>query len=184
MKFNSLDTTTLSLYGEYDSCCDEQGIKVTHGFSKDHRSDLKQVMQELMVSQDGGVPIMMKSWDGNANDNKIFLERSKELIDEFKDVEVPRYLIADSKLYTAENAKNLNQLNFITRIPRSNKEEVLQVAKGFKVDNWEKLDNENFYFAETLIHNDIYQRWNDPRGAEVQGQDGGRHILWQVSLWV
>ena len=66
-----------------------------------------------MVSQDGGVPVMMKSWDGKANDNKIFLERSKELIEKFKDTEVPRYLIADSKLYTAENAKNLNQLNFM-----------------------------------------------------------------------
>ena len=159
MKFNSLDTTTFSLHGEYDSCCDEQGIKVTHGFSKDHRADLKQVVQELIVSQDGGIPIMMKSWDGNANDNKIFLERSQELIDKFKDIEVPRYLIADSKLYSAENAKNLNQLNFITRIPRSNKEEVLQVAKAFTVNNWEILDNENFYFTEKLIHNDIKQRW-------------------------
>jgi transposase len=159
MKFNSLDTTTISLYGEYDSCCDEQGIKVTHGFSKDHRADLKQVVQELLVSQDGGVPIMMKSWDGNANDNKIFLEMSKELIDKFKDIEVPRYLIADSKLYTAENAENLNKLNFITRIPRSNKEETLQIVKAFATNDWVKLDNENCYFAETLIHNGIYQRW-------------------------
>ena len=29
---------------------DEQTIKITHGFSKDRRPDLKQVIQELLVS--------------------------------------------------------------------------------------------------------------------------------------
>lgn len=55
----------------------EQAITITHGYSKDHRSDLKQAVLELMVSQDGGVSMVSKSWDGNAPDTKIFLQRAE-----------------------------------------------------------------------------------------------------------
>ncbi len=69
-----------------------------------YRPDLKQVMQELMVSQDGGVPFMSKSHDGNASDNNVFRERCAAILKEFAALEEPRYLVADSKLYTSENA--------------------------------------------------------------------------------
>jgi len=49
-----------------------------------HRPDLKQAVLELIVSQDGGVPFLSQSWDGNASDNAVFKERSKALIKEFK----------------------------------------------------------------------------------------------------
>jgi len=73
VSFNSEDTTTFSLTGEYARDVDEHTIKIVRGYSKDHRRDLKQVVHELLVSQDGGIPLMMKSWDGNASDNKIFV---------------------------------------------------------------------------------------------------------------
>lgn len=78
---------------------------------------------ELMVSQDGSIPLMMKNWDGNASDSKIFKVRTKSLIDKFKDSHIARYLIADSKIYDEENANNLAQLLFITRIPSTLKQE-------------------------------------------------------------
>ncbi len=62
MRFNCLDTTSLSVTGEYMPDSDEHAILVTHGYSKDHRPDLKQAVLELMVSQDGGVPFLSKSW--------------------------------------------------------------------------------------------------------------------------
>ncbi len=70
-KFNSLDTTSHSLVGEYafdEEGCDENIIKITHGHSKAHRPDLKQVVQEIIVSQDGGIPLACKNWDGNNAD--------------------------------------------------------------------------------------------------------------------
>jgi transposase len=60
LRFNSLDTTSISLTGDYDPDTDEHAILVTYGYSKDQRPDLKQVILELMVSQDGGVPFMSK----------------------------------------------------------------------------------------------------------------------------
>ena len=40
-RFNSEDTTTFTVTGEYDQDCDD-AIEITHGYSKDHRPDLKQ----------------------------------------------------------------------------------------------------------------------------------------------
>src|SRR5712692_4397136 len=70
--FTCLDTTSVSLTGAYVPETDTQAIAITYGYSKDHRPDLKQAVLELMVAQDGGVPLMSKSWDGNASDSQIF----------------------------------------------------------------------------------------------------------------
>jgi transposase len=68
LRFNHLDTTSFALSGEYIPEGDEQAMTITHGYSKDHRPDLRQAVLELMVSQDGGVPFVSKSWDGNTSD--------------------------------------------------------------------------------------------------------------------
>ncbi len=159
MKFLSEDTTTFSLTGEYSSETDEHTIKVTHGYSKDHRPDLKQLVQELLVSQDGGIPLMMKTWDGNESDSVIFRERTNMLIEGFKQSESPRFLVADSKLYCKENAANLNQFNFITRIPRTSKQEKTAVSNALKENSWEVLNNENKYYVVPIRHYDMEQRW-------------------------
>jgi transposase len=70
-RFHHLDTTSFSLSGDYVPESDEQGIRITHGYAKDHRPDLKQAVLELLVSQDGGVPLVSKSWDGNTSGSDI-----------------------------------------------------------------------------------------------------------------
>src|SRR5438094_1197591 len=97
LRFNHLDTTSFALTGEYVPDSDAHAIHITHGYSKDHRPDLKQAVLALMVSQDGGVPLVSKSWDGNASDTKIFQERAEALLATFKRSPTPRYLVADSK---------------------------------------------------------------------------------------
>jgi transposase len=89
-RFNHLDTTSFSLSGAYVPESDAQAITITHGYSKDHRPDLKQAVLELLVSQDGGVPFVSKSWDGNASDTKIFQERAEALLATFQASPVPR----------------------------------------------------------------------------------------------
>jgi len=117
LRFQHLDTTSFSLSGDYRPDSDEQAITITHGYSKDHRPDLKQAVLELLVSQDGGVPLVSKSWDGNASDTQIFQERAEALMKTFKRSPTPCYLVADSKLYNEDNAPTLSQLGFITPIP-------------------------------------------------------------------
>jgi transposase len=56
-QFAHLDTMSFHVDGRYSSAeaPDEQLIHVTPGYSRDHRSDLNQVMLELIVEQHAGL---------------------------------------------------------------------------------------------------------------------------------
>lgn len=90
LRCNHLDTTSFALSGEYMPERDEHAIHITHGDSKDHRPDLKQAVLERMVSHDGGVPCVSKSWDGNTSDTQIVQERAQTLMTAFKTSPSPR----------------------------------------------------------------------------------------------
>ena len=65
------DTTSVNLYGDYRNAADDAApFKITHGYSKDKRPDLKQFVLSLLCV-DGNVPIVGKLEDGNASDKKI-----------------------------------------------------------------------------------------------------------------
>jgi transposase len=159
LRFNSLDTTSFALTGAYVPETDTQAIAITHGYSKDHRPDLKQVVLELMVSQDGGVPFLSQSWDGNASDTVVFKERCEALIAQFEASETPRYLIADAKLYTEANAPNLARLPFITRIPETLKVTQQVIAQAWAWGEWQPLDETVRYQRVELCHYGMAQRW-------------------------
>jgi len=159
VRFNHLDTTSFSLSGEYVPDSDERAITITHGYSKDHRPDLKQAVLELMVSQDGGVPFVSQSWDGNASDTEIFQERAAALIATFQSSPTPRYLVADSKLYNDANAANLQALGFITRIPHTLKLVSQVITQARPWDTWPRLDDTTRYQRVVLNHYGMAQRW-------------------------
>ena len=99
LRFKPLDTTSFALTGEYVPDSDEQAMTITHGHSKDSRPDLKQAVLARMVSQDGGGPLVSKSWDGNTSDTVMFQERAAALLATFQRSPTPRYVVADCKLY-------------------------------------------------------------------------------------
>ena len=109
LRFNHLDTTSFSLTGDSIPDRDEHAICITHGYSKDHRPDLKQAVLELLVSQDGGIPFVSKSWDGNTSDTRIFQERAEALLSAFKTTPSPRSLIADAKLSCEDTCRPSGQ---------------------------------------------------------------------------
>jgi transposase len=158
-RFNHLDTTSFSLSGAYVPDSNEQAITITHGYSKDHRPDLKQAVLELMVSQDGGVPFVSKSWNGNASDTKIFQERAEALIATFKNSPTPRYVVADAKLYHEDNATHLNHLGFITRIPGTLKLVSQVISQALRWDAWQEIDATTRYQRLELGHYGMAQRW-------------------------
>jgi transposase len=159
LRFNHLDTTSFSLSGEYLPDSDERAITITHGYSKDHRPDLKQAVLELMVSHDGGIPFVSQSWDGNASDTEIFQERAAALIATFQNSPTPRYLVADSKLYNEANAANLQALGFITRIPHTLKLVSQVITQALPWDTWPQLDDTTRYQRVELSHYGMTQRW-------------------------
>lgn len=158
-RFNHLDTTSFALTGAYVPESDEHAIAITHGYSKDHRPDLKQAVLELMVSQDGGVPLASKSWDGNASDTQIFHDRAAALLSTLQGSPTPRYLIADSKLYSEDNAAQFKQLGFITRIPGTLKLVSQVISQALRWATWQPVDATTRYQRLDLCHYGMAQRW-------------------------
>ncbi|MBE8168873.1 MAG: IS1634 family transposase [Shewanella sp.] len=160
--FQSLDTTSHSLTGEYafdDKNSDENVIKITHGHSKAHRPDLKQVVQEIIVSQDGGIPLACKNWDGNSADTAIFKARSKALVDVFKKSSSPKYLVADCKLYHQKNAEFLAKIGFLTLVPSTISLEKSSISNAINSNQWTEIDDNYQYVVNDVEHMGIKQRW-------------------------
>ena len=67
------DSTSVTFHGRYadqeSSLAGKQPPTITHGFNKDHRPDLKQLVFELTATDDGMVPIFFKVHDGNTTDD-------------------------------------------------------------------------------------------------------------------
>ncbi|MEK7378906.1 MAG: transposase, partial [Candidatus Binatota bacterium] len=75
-------TTSVSLWGTYNPATEKPGVVITFGYSKNHRPDLKQVVVGMAVSGDGGIPLLSKTEDGNANDSTLplsYFERLRQL---------------------------------------------------------------------------------------------------------
>jgi transposase len=159
LRFNHLDTTSFALTGEYVPDSDERAMHITHGDSKDHRPDLKQAVLELMVSQDGGVPFVSKSWDGNTSDTQVFQQRAEALMRAFKDTPSPRYLVADAKLSCETTAAHLTQLGFITRIPATLKLVSQVIGQALQWDTWQPFDDSTRSQSLALCHHGMAQRW-------------------------
>ena len=161
LTFNHHDTSTFSLSGEYLPDTDEKAVKILNGHSKDHRPDLKQAVLEIIVSQDGGIPILCKCHDGNRSDSVIFRNRNKKLIQSFKDSNPPRYNVMDSKGYSEKNAENLSRLPFITIIPGTIKARQELVDQFLESKNqWKEIGEEGYsYQSFEVEHYKINQRW-------------------------
>jgi transposase len=98
-------------------------LKVVHGFNKDHRPDLKQLVWTLTVSHDGAVPIHYNVDDGNVTDDRTHIQTWQVLC---SIAGRPDFIyVADCKLCTRENMEFIktNGGHFITVLPRTRKED-------------------------------------------------------------
>jgi transposase len=158
-RFTHLDTTSFSRTGESVPDSDEHAMHIPHGYAKDHRPDLKQAVLALMVSQDGGIPCVSKSWDGNTSDTQVFQQRAEALMRAFKDPPSPRSLVADAKLSCEDHATPLAKLGFITRIPATLKVVSQVMRQALQWDTWQPFDPNTRSQPLTLWHYGMAQRW-------------------------
>lgn len=158
---NHLDTTSMSVHGEYDIDDDPKIIEVTHGFSKDHRPDLKQVVLSLVVNGPSSIPLWMEPLDGNSSDKVSFHETIKR-VEEFRaqiDINTKFKWIADSALYTKDKLLKTNDHTWITRIPETIAEAKRLVEQPEKEVTW--IEWEKGYKASSYssMYGGIPQRW-------------------------
>jgi transposase len=110
-----IDSTSFHVDGEYGR--EEEGsIEITHGYSRDHRPDLKQFMMNLICVGDGDIPVMMEVVSGNQADKARFAG----LLQEFKEQwTFEGICVGDAALYSEENLVAMSGLKWLTRVPLS-----------------------------------------------------------------
>ena len=128
--FLHFDTTSLSFFGAHereDFGSMSDGVTppppvVTHGYSKDRRPDLKQILFGSLVSSDGGVPLFGKALDGNGSDTAAaaeFFGRVRRLVRDPREV----CCVADSKGWSGRvlDVVQSERLRLLSRLPRSHR---------------------------------------------------------------
>lgn len=111
------DTTSASVYGDCNNNRTADSLKVTFGYSKKHRQDLKQLIWSLSVSSDCAFPLFQKAYSGNTADVKTYVEQWENLIDLLGKQDF--LYVADSKLITILNMAHIhnNEGFFIAPAP-------------------------------------------------------------------
>jgi len=150
-----------------------QAIKLTYGYSRDHRPDLKQFITELVCSGDGDIPIYIKTVSGNEVDSKKFGEIAVEYK---KRIKIDSLIVADSALYTESNIKLMSSMKWLTRVPltiKSAKSLVMSLTESEFVTS----KKSGYSYAQKKInYGDIEQRW-----LVVQSQDRKKSDLKKLS---
>lgn len=106
-----LDTTSFHVDGRYNSAeePDDQVVHITQGYSRDHRPDLNQVMLELIIAHQAGIPVLMKPLSGNSSDAQEFGHVIRTHIEQLRTTYAAPYVVADSALYSEANLATLAQ---------------------------------------------------------------------------
>jgi transposase len=119
-----LDSSSFHVDGKYgqDNETEEigtEGVTITHGYSRDHRPDLKQFIVDLMCTGDGDVPLYLRIVDGNESDRAIFAQLIREFNQEW---DIDALFVADAALYSRENLEQMKSLRWLSRVPATIKQ--------------------------------------------------------------
>lgn len=163
------DSTSFKLHGEYkpgllDLTETRLGIvEICHGHSKDHRSDLKQIMLAMTTVGEEGIPIFIEPQSGNTSDKKSFSitlknmqKYAKKLNIDFKPIE-----ICDSALYSKEFIQLAKKegRKWLTRVPETSKESISYIEEVVFESDWIELGEGYKGIEKNIIIEGVEQRW-------------------------
>jgi len=171
-----LDSTSFKVFGDDYAPSDkfitqdEDGqdirpsvIEVTHGYSKDHRQDLAQVMLNMIVENRAGIPMAIEALSGNSSDKATFAKSAETYASMIQAQTTDACVTADSALYSKENLQILNSsgLNWITRVPESMTESKEAIINSQKIETWQKHANDERYqyITQKSEYADVKQTW-------------------------
>jgi transposase len=140
------DTTSNKLYGDYllyDWEDQDQPFVITHGFSKEHRPDLKQLVHSLLCV-DHGVPIYSKVEDGNASDKTINKNLIPEMVKRMRMLGGADFIyVADSALVTEDTLEAIGEWDkgflFVSRLPVTYNECRSAIGRAVETGQWKEI---------------------------------------------
>lgn len=168
-----LDGSSMYVHGQYlkdETSSEPVPIEITHGYSRDHRPDLKQFTLNLITSGDGDVPLYLTVGNGDDADKTVF----REVIEQFKQqwrAAKPEVIVADSALYSAENLQALGSTPWITRVPATIVE-ASWLMQTLPPEQFTPSSLSNYQIAEVCsTYAEIPQRWLVVESASRQQAD-------------
>lgn len=160
-KFLHLDTTTMSVHGEYKfEDNDQVPIKITHGYSKDKRFDLKQFIISLITTSQADFPLWMDVLSGNCSDKTHFRDVIKKFSNELSKENEEAYFVMDSAMYTEDNVKEISPLvKWISRVPETISE-AKKLVEETSIEEMSKSIIESYsYRGYTNSYGGVEQKW-------------------------
>jgi transposase len=111
------DTTCAQVYGNCDNNQTEQSIKITFGYSKKYRNDLKQLVWSMSVSSDSAFPLFQEAFSGNTADVDTYVKQWRHLIDLLGRQDF--LFVGDSKVASKQNMAHIHDHDgfFISPLP-------------------------------------------------------------------
>jgi transposase len=173
--FTHLDSTSFHVDGRYNSDEEpgEHVIHITRGYSRDQRPDLNQVMLDLIVEHQAGIPVLMKPLNGNSSDAHDFGQIITDHMAQLQTTYGTTFLVADSALYSAENLQKLaeTRLKWITRVPATLREAQAVLAQA-DPQTMAPLMQGYRYRVVPSSYGGVAQRWvlihSEPRQPQAQ----------------
>ncbi len=146
------DTTTIVFFGEDK---EEQSELLNYGFSKARRSDLKQIVVGVLMSQDG-IPLGHETFAGNQNDVTCFKIMIEKMVTKYGIKKI--VLVGDRGMVSAKNIKLLEEMGLdyilgyrMRTIPKADREEVFNKVDLIKLRNSNLQYKEVDYKSHRLI---------------------------------
>jgi transposase len=147
-----------SAKAEAEDSAEPVPIEITHGYSRDHRPDLKQFTLALISSGDGDVPLYLRVGNGNDADQSVFTEVIAQFQQQWKAAE-PEVYVADAALYGEENIKVLGETPWISRVPATITE-AQQLMRTLPQEMFSVSSLNNYSIAEVCsTYAGVRQRW-------------------------
>ena len=157
-----LDSTSFHVDGQYNSEEEKKEgvVHIVQGYSRDHHPELNQVVLNLIVEHQSGIPMLMRSADGNQSDKTAFGDIIDKHIGSLKAVAENPLFIADAALYTKENLSIITkqEIDFISRVPLVIKEAKIFQSQGSALE-FTAIDDNYSYAQQVVEYAGMKQQW-------------------------
>jgi transposase len=174
------DTTTITFSGEYQdqppAVQSDRPARITRGYNKDHRPDLKQLLYNRTITADGAVPVHCKIHDGNTTDDSVHGQTWLALVELIGSSDF--LYVADCKLCNGADMGMIaeGKGRFLTVMPRTRVEDKRFRARVQKEQvNWSVVHREANPRGKEKPEV-VYHGFEDEKGSQE-----GYRILWYLS---
>ncbi|MDR2368070.1 MAG: IS1634 family transposase, partial [Deltaproteobacteria bacterium] len=161
------DTTTFSVYGDYEDADFDDSFKKVRGNAKDGSYDLK-LFSLFLLSNSNGIPVFMNTLSGNSSNAKGINANIKNAIEALKIAiksDSGVHFIADASFYSLKNISNAG-FNWISRVPETLGKAAELIDAHVDLIPMEGDDRYSYYPTQST-YGDIPQTWLLVKSAEM-----------------